>query len=177
MSKGHLPALVAALGIAAAPASAGELRINFEGVRSPKGTILIGLYDSKESFDRAIELSNKQGFLNDPQRVAGAALRVNGDLKGGIAFENIEPGSYAVILLHDEDGNGRLNKDLLGIPTESYGFSNGAHGFLGPPKFKDAAFTVDGSDKTITIVLVRDEPRVGGGAEGSSLNPASAGGQ
>jgi len=37
--------------------------------------ILIGLYDSAESFDRAIGLSDKEGFLNDPTRVVGAALR------------------------------------------------------------------------------------------------------
>jgi uncharacterized protein (DUF2141 family) len=170
--------MAAALGIIAAPTFAGELRIAFEGVRSPKGTILVGLYDSKESFDRAIDLSDKQGFLNDPQRVAGAALRVNGDHEGGIVFENIPPGNYAVILLHDEDGNGRLNKNFLGIPTESYGFSNGAHGFLSPPKFKDAAFTLDGSNKTITIALTRDDPGdVGSGSEGKPVNPASAGGQ
>ena len=52
-----------------APAvNASELRITVEGIRSPQGTLLIGLYDSFESFTRAIELSDKDGFLNDPSR-------------------------------------------------------------------------------------------------------------
>ena len=47
----------------ALPVNASELRITVEGIRSPHGTILIGLYDSLESFTRAIELSDKDGFL------------------------------------------------------------------------------------------------------------------
>jgi hypothetical protein len=59
----------------AARVNASELRITVEGIRSPDGTILIGLYDSLESFTRAIELSDKDGFLNDPNRFAAVALR------------------------------------------------------------------------------------------------------
>src|SRR5437868_1836950 len=51
---------------------AGELRIEVDGLRSSRGVLLIGLYDSAESFDRAIELAGDAGFLNDPNRVAGA---------------------------------------------------------------------------------------------------------
>jgi uncharacterized protein (DUF2141 family) len=59
----------------ALPVNASELRITVEGIRSPHGTILIGLYDSVESFTRAIELSDKDEFLNDPNRFAAVALR------------------------------------------------------------------------------------------------------
>jgi uncharacterized protein (DUF2141 family) len=133
--------------------TAGELRITVEGIRSPNGAILIGLYDSVESFNRAIELSDKEGFLNDPARVVGAALRANVAMRGEVVFTNLEPGQYAIICFHDENGNGRLDKSFWGVPSEPYGFSNDAHGFLGPPEFAAAALTLDGSDKAVTIVL------------------------
>ena len=57
--------------------TASELKITVEGIRSTRGTILIGLYDSLETFTRAIELSDKDGFLNDPNRFAAVALRAN----------------------------------------------------------------------------------------------------
>jgi uncharacterized protein (DUF2141 family) len=151
----RLLALAGGLCAVAAPTSAGTLRITFDGVRSAGGAILIGVYDSKASFDRAIELSDKDGFLNDPQRVAGIALRAGAALGGGIVFENLDPGRYAVIVLHDEDGNGRLDKNFWGVPIEPYGFSNNAQGFLGPPGFKDAAVDLDAREKSLTIALVR----------------------
>jgi len=50
--------------------------------------------------------------------------------------------------------NGRLDKTFWGVPTEPYGFSNGARGVLGSPKFDDATITLDGSDKTVVITLI-----------------------
>ena len=47
------------------PVKASELRVTVDGIRSSDGTILIGLYDSPESYNRAIELADKEGFLND----------------------------------------------------------------------------------------------------------------
>ena len=57
-------AIAVGLLLLALPAAAGELRITVDGMRSPSGVILIGLYDSEASFDRAIELSDKEGFLD-----------------------------------------------------------------------------------------------------------------
>jgi uncharacterized protein (DUF2141 family) len=139
--------------VIAATASAGDLRITVEGIRSVAGTVLIGLYDSASSFDRAIELSSKEGFLNDPHRVGGTALRANPSATASAVFSGLPPGSYAVILFHDENENGRLDRTFWGVPVEPYGFSNDAQGFLGPPSFSDAALTLDGSDRSIVIKL------------------------
>jgi uncharacterized protein (DUF2141 family) len=154
MKLGPLGIAVGLLLLLALPVEAGELRITVDGIRSPNGVILIGLYDSAESFNRAIELSDKEGFLNDPLRVVGAALRANVAKRGGVVFSNLEPGRYAIILFHDENGNGRLDKTFWGVPTEPYGFSNDARGFLGPPKFDDAAIRLDGSDKAVVVSLI-----------------------
>jgi uncharacterized protein (DUF2141 family) len=154
MTRWALLATTVWLLLVALPAGAGELRITVKGIRSTNGVILIGLYDSAESFDRAIGLSDKEGFLNDPLRVVGAALRANLALKGGVVFSNLEPDRYAIIVFHDENSNGRLDKNVWGVPTEPYGFSNGARGKLGPPKFDDAAITLDGSDTAVVITLI-----------------------
>ena len=47
-----------------------------------------------------------------------------------IIFAGLPPGDYAVAAFHDADGNGELGTNILGIPTEGYGFSNGAPGFI-----------------------------------------------
>jgi uncharacterized protein (DUF2141 family) len=136
------------------PVAASELRITVEGIRSPHGTILIGLYDNLESFTRAIEFSDKEGFLNDPDRFAAVALRANAAMKSEVVLTNLDPGQYAIVLFHDENGNGKLDTNALGIPTEPYGFSNNVQGFLGPPAFKKAIMQVGADDKAVHIVLL-----------------------
>jgi uncharacterized protein (DUF2141 family) len=138
----------------AIPGRDGSLTISIEGLRETRGTVLVGLYDSAASFERAIRLAGDEGFLNDPERVAGAALRANDKRHAAVRFENLPPGRYAVILFHDENGNGKLDKNFWGVPIEPYGFSNDAQGTLGPPGFADAALTLDGGDRTIRISLV-----------------------
>jgi uncharacterized protein (DUF2141 family) len=147
-------ALVVVLILFTLPVKASELRVTVDGIRSSHGTILIGLYDSPESFDRAIELSDKEGFLNDPNRFAAVALRANAARKSAVVFSNIDPGQYAIILFHDENGNGKLDKNALGVPTEPYGFSNNVQGFLGPPAFGKTAMRLGAGDKTVRLALI-----------------------
>jgi uncharacterized protein (DUF2141 family) len=133
---------------------AGELRLTVDGIRSAHGTVLIGLYDSPASFAKAIEASPKNSFLNDPDRFAAVALRANAALKSAVVFSNLEPGRYAAIAFHDENGNGKLDKSFLGIPTEPYGFSNNVQGFLAPPTFDAAAMALGDGNEAIRITLV-----------------------
>jgi uncharacterized protein (DUF2141 family) len=146
-------ATAAALVVLPLPAGADELRVTVEGIRSARGTLLIGLYDNPESFERAIEASGEEGFLNDPDRFGAAALRANAAMESAVVFSNLEPGRYAVIVFHDENGNAKLDNNLLGIPTEPYGFSNDAEGFLGPPSFDNAAMVLGDGDRAIRIAL------------------------
>ena len=54
---------------------------------------------------------------------------------------------------HDADSDGRLNTNLLGIPTEGFGFSNGAIGFMGPPSFDEAAVTIGAEDDRVSVAV------------------------
>lgn len=55
--------------------------------------------------------------------------------------------------MHDENGNGKLDSNWLGIPSEPVGASNDARGQFGPPSFEDAAFELGPGDVTVTIRL------------------------
>ena len=66
-------------------------------------------------------------------------------------FEDIPPGTYAMAVVHDENMNGKLEMNWLGIPSEGYGFSNNAIGLLGAPSFSAAIFRYDGKNLELTM--------------------------
>ena len=70
-----------------------------------------------------------------------------------LTFENVAPGTYAVKIFQDVDGDGKMGTNALGIPTEPYGFSNNAMGNFGPPSFKEAAFEVGKEPLVIKLKL------------------------
>ncbi len=68
-------------------------------------------------------------------------------------FGPLPAGRYAIALQHDENGDGRLGRNALGIPTEGWGFSNDARPGLGPPSFASATFTHGAVPTRITISI------------------------
>jgi uncharacterized protein (DUF2141 family) len=67
-------------------------------------------------------------------------------------FKGVAPGTYAVAVYHDENGNGKIDSNFMGIPKEKTGASNNAKGKMGPPKFQEAKFVVSG-DLAISITM------------------------
>ena len=68
-------------------------------------------------------------------------------------FEDIPPGTYAMAVVHDENMNGKLDTNWMGIPTEGYGFSNDAKALLGAASFSAASFLYDGRNIDLTMRL------------------------
>ena len=68
------------------------------------------------------------------------------------SFAELAEGKYAVAVFHDENKNGILDKNYLGIPTEAYGFSNNARRTFSAPSFKEAEVILN-SDLAISITL------------------------
>ena len=64
-------------------------------------------------------------------------------MKAGGAFAGLAAGRYVIKSFADENGNEKLDTNLVGLPTERYGFSNDAKGRMGPPSFDAAAVKVD----------------------------------
>ncbi len=71
--------------------------------------------------------------------------------KVSFTFQNVNPGTYAIALLHDENDNGKADRALLLMPKEGFGFSRDAKVRMGPPSFDSAAFEVDGKPVNQTI--------------------------
>jgi len=63
---------------------------------------------------------------------------------GSIRIHGVPPGDYAVSVIHDENGDGQLNK-MLGIPREGFGFSRNPRIHFGPPGFEACRFPVTGA--------------------------------
>lgn len=116
-----------------------QLTLVIQGYEEQQGVTYLSLYDNADDFN------NMNG-----KSVANLQHRLNGDsLK--ISFHDLKPGKYAVSLYHDANGNQTLDRNLLGIPSEQYGFSNNV-GAFGPAKFDKASFVLD-ENKIVTIKL------------------------
>jgi uncharacterized protein (DUF2141 family) len=124
---------------AASTVLAGELTIEISGVTPDRGKVYVAVYDGPETFP----ISGKQ--------LVGRVLAAS-DRHLTAHFADLPPGQYAVVAFQDFNGNGQLDKNFLGIPKEPYGFSNGARGSAGPPKFAAAAITL-GPDGTTKVEL------------------------
>lgn len=69
-------------------------------------------------------------------------------------FSNIEPGTYAVAVVHDENSDGKLDKNFVGVPSEGYGVSNNKTYALSAPKWDESIFTIAPSEsKTLQVKL------------------------
>jgi len=79
-------------------------------------------------------------------------------------FEDIPPGKYAMAVIHDENMNGKLDTNWMGVPTEDCGFSNNATGVLGAPPFSAARFAYDGQNVDLTMSLHYRDRRASAGA-------------
>jgi uncharacterized protein (DUF2141 family) len=119
----------------------GSVALRIDGLRSLRGDVLICLTREKRYFPKCDR---------DP-----AALRavVPARKNGGISFDHIPGGDYAALVLHDENGNRRMDM-MLGIPREGVGFSRNPRLFMGPPSYASVRFPVSGA-KVEQIVHMR----------------------
>jgi uncharacterized protein (DUF2141 family) len=109
---------------------AASLDVQVVNLPSTQGTVMVALYDKAE------------GWMKKPLR--GAQAVVGADGKAVLRFDDLPDGDYALSVLHDVNGNGKMDFNAMGIPQEAFGFSNKASGSFGPPKFDAARFTVKG---------------------------------
>ena len=148
-SPARRPAMLGAVALALlAPAfaSAADLTVRIEGVRSADGDIRVALHRRADGVD----FPDSAGILKTAMRPAGKA--------GDLVFAGLAPGDYAIAAFHDEDRDGDLNTNLLGMPTEGYGFSNEARGTFGPPGFDAAAFTIKAGDSQPAVTVKLSYP-------------------
>ena len=118
------------------------IHVKILDIRNSTGTVACALFESPAGFP--IE------FLQSATNVMVIKIRKT---QARCDFEDIPPGTYAMAVIHDENMNGKLDTNLLGVPTEGYGFSNDSERVSGAPSFSAASFRYDGRNIELTMSL------------------------
>jgi len=121
----------------AAAQSGGVLHVAVDNVRDRTGRVHVDLCTQKQ-------------FLKTCPITADAAAHIG---QSTVTLTGLKPGRYAAQVYYDQNGNGKIDRALFGIPKEGVGFSNDAKIRLGPPKWDEAFFDYDGQERTIRLKL------------------------
>ena len=118
------------------------IHVEILGIRNSIGGVACALFEAPEGFPT--------GYLRFASNIMMVKVRAT---KATCDFENIAPGTYALAVIHDENRDGELQTNWMGVPKEGYGFSNDAKGLLGPSSFEAASFSYNGQSLNMTIAL------------------------
>jgi uncharacterized protein (DUF2141 family) len=116
------------------------LEVTVENIKEAKGTIRVGLFKNEETFLK--------------KAVEGKVVKASsGQLT--VRFENLNPGDYAISVIHDENENTELDRNVMGIPKEGFAFGNNAMGMFGPPSFDEAKVAVPDQKKVTQLIKLK----------------------
>jgi uncharacterized protein (DUF2141 family) len=117
------------------PAIAGCIvRVEVDNLRNAKGVVGVLLFTSPEGWPEDSAKSFRGEAVSIPEG--------NRNRKATVEFDNIPPGDYGVVALHDENKNMKLDKNMFGWPKEGFGFANNPRVSLGAPDFRQALLHV-----------------------------------
>jgi len=125
-------ALIVLLMISDSAMSQFHIDIEISEIKNNTGAIMLQLFDENEKV-----LTQEMAPIKDKTC--------------SFSIKNLKPGKYAVRYYHDENMNGNMETNLVGKPTEGYGFSNNVIGKFGPPPFEKWIFEVTGDKKILLI--------------------------
>lgn len=117
-----------------------EIKANIMGIKNNKGTIYISLFSEKQQdeFPAGKPLEKKA---------------VDAKKEGvSVVFIVSKPGSYAISVMHDENNNGELDKNFIGIPKERYG-NSGKRARMKKPNYRDSVFMVGDENLELNIKI------------------------
>lgn len=103
-----------------------SLNVTVSGFQTNKGKAYVALFRKGDEFPKM------------SGQYLGKIIPIE-NKKAVISFPNLPKNEYAVAVFHDKNNNGILDKNLLGIPTEVYGFSNNARETFSAPSFESAS--------------------------------------
>ena len=121
--------------------STAELQVEFSNFRAAKGNLYIAIYDRSDA------------FLQTDRAYSKKIVPVNQQGSIKISLGSLPAGKYALSCFHDLNGNGKLDTNWAGIPTEPYGFSNNARPQFRAPKWAETAFDLSGAGGSIGVRL------------------------
>jgi uncharacterized protein (DUF2141 family) len=117
------------------------LRMAFSNILEKKGSLYVAVYNRSE------------GFLDEKYACHKQAYPVTRTGIMEVELPNLPLGDYAVACYQDLNGNGRLDRNMLGIPTEPYGFSNDARPRLRAPSWEEAKVSATKSGEVLNVRL------------------------
>jgi uncharacterized protein (DUF2141 family) len=135
--------LIAVIARAASPQKESEnaIRAHIEGLRSDRGQVVCALFAAADDFPKNIDWAYARTAAQIMARQATCE------------FRNVPAGIYAISVFHDENGNGKLETNWLGIPREGVGASNNPKPRMGPPKFAAAKFQHSEASMDVEIIM------------------------
>lgn len=113
-----------------------KLEVRVHGLRNGQGDVALALFASEEGYPGKTERALRR-----------ERLHLDGHVEVTFALDGVKPGTYALSAFHDEDTDGKLGTNFIGIPNEGVAASNDAKGSFGPPKFNDAKFDWEGKPR------------------------------
>jgi uncharacterized protein (DUF2141 family) len=125
--------------VAQAAERTGTITVTVKKLRNNNGKAGAALFSSADGF---------------PKKLEKAFRSVSGPIKkkrAKLVFRNVPYGVYAIACVHDENGNGKIDKNIMGLPKEGYGFSKDAMGMFGPPDFEAAKIALDSPSLSLSI--------------------------
>lgn len=111
------------------------IKVTIDNVTSDEGKVLASVHTT-DTFMRG------PGILNAESEIKGG--------KATLTFEDVAPGTYAIMAMHDANDNKQMDFEANGMPKESYGMS-GNDMTMGPPNFNMAKFEVTDKDLEFNI--------------------------
>jgi uncharacterized protein (DUF2141 family) len=136
--KRKLLVMVTLVATAFSVAAQVQLSVIVTGIKESKGSIRVGLFSSEEEF-------LKKAVYGEIVKATGTEVTV--------VFRNLPEGEYAISVIHDENDNGELDSNFIGIPKEGFAFGNDAMGTFGPPSYSDSKVKVDATHLTQQIKM------------------------
>jgi uncharacterized protein (DUF2141 family) len=120
------------------------LTVRVTGARNAKGKIGVTLFQNAQGFpDDTSKAIRQQSVDIDPNTMSAQ-----------VTFKDLPQGTFAVSVLHDENGNGKMDKNFVGMPKEGYGASNNPKKKKRAPTFDEAKFSLNSSEQSIEIILI-----------------------
>ena len=121
-------------------------------IQAPAANVEITISDlTQQSGELYLALYNSASAMKHQEHFQSQIISVY-KLSQKVVFADLPAGQYGVMVFQDLDNNHDLNSNVIGIPTEPYGFSNNPH-LMGPPDFTDIAFNVESADVSLTISM------------------------
>ncbi len=133
--------LLSAILLSSASRAQSTVNITIKNIRNAKGVCCVALFSNPTAFPGQLNKATKS--------VVVRATKGNAKVK----FDNVPSGTYAIAVIHDENEDGQLNTNFLGIPKEGYGASNNRLPITCAPDFTGASFIVTAKVKDLDINL------------------------